>query len=396
MRRWAPVAPRYACDMQVRRNLEQHIAVFGESGSGKTVLLSSFYGATQQPQYAQDNPFYVLPDDVGQGNSLYQKYLGMKNAAKLPEATRFSVTPYSFSLKLKDGADARATRNRPFDALRLVWHDYPGEWFEQATSGPEEAQRRTDAFRSLLGSDVALLLVDGQRLLDNGGEEERYLKSLFTNFRNGLLSLKDDLLDHGRPLIVFPRIWIVALTKSDLFPTVDVNQFRDLIVEKACDEINELRNVIVGLVAGAEALSVGEDFLLLSSAKFEPGKIDVTRRVGVDLILPLAAMLPFERHVRWAQAKEVPGKVAENLLGGVHAVAAALVGRKRKPGAVGFVASLVGLDLVNDAVRLVGEKLRQLNADAVAKHDSLRITLTRFKLELEDGEQRRVLLRSRR
>jgi ABC-type lipoprotein export system ATPase subunit len=33
--------------MQLKRALEQHIAVFGESGSGKTVMLSSFYGATQ-------------------------------------------------------------------------------------------------------------------------------------------------------------------------------------------------------------------------------------------------------------------------------------------------------------------------------------------------------------
>jgi hypothetical protein len=30
----------------------------------------------------------------------------------------------------------------------------------------------------LLRSDVAILLVDGQKLLDNAGEEERYLKSL--------------------------------------------------------------------------------------------------------------------------------------------------------------------------------------------------------------------------
>ena len=54
--------------------------------------------------------------------------------------------------------------------------------------------RRVDTFRSLLRSDVALLLVDGQKLLDNKGEEERYLKSLLTNFRQGLLRLKDDLL----------------------------------------------------------------------------------------------------------------------------------------------------------------------------------------------------------
>ncbi len=32
--------------------------------------------------------------------------------------------------------------------------------------------------------------------------------------------------------------------------------------------------------------------MLLSSAKFAPGKIEVAERVGLDLILPVACMLP--------------------------------------------------------------------------------------------------------
>jgi hypothetical protein len=54
-------------------------------------------------------------------------------------------------------------------------------------SGQEEAHRRIDTFKALLGSDVALLLVDGQRLLDNAGEEERYLRSVLGSFRTGLV-----------------------------------------------------------------------------------------------------------------------------------------------------------------------------------------------------------------
>ena len=64
--------------MQLSRALEQHIAVFGESGSGKTVLLSSFYGATQEPQFLKTSLFHVVADDIGQGNRLHQNYLGMK------------------------------------------------------------------------------------------------------------------------------------------------------------------------------------------------------------------------------------------------------------------------------------------------------------------------------
>ncbi|MGY1784818.1 ATP/GTP-binding protein [Geodermatophilus sp. SYSU D00698] len=382
--------------MRLSAALEQHIAVFGESGSGKTVLLSSFYGATQEPQYLKNGLFHVVADDIGQGARLHRNYLGMRDSARLPLATRFTATSYSFSVRLKEGSDVKASKARPFDALRLVWHDYPGDWFEQDVSGSEEAQRRVDTFRSLLVSDVALLLVDAQRLVDNSGEEERYLKSLLANFRNGLLSLKDDLLEDEKPLVEFPRIWIMALSKSDLLPDLDVFGFRDLLIEKASDDIDELRKVIAGLVEASDALSVGEDFILLSSAKFDAGEIKVTERVGLELVLPLAAMLPFERHVRWAQAKRLPARVVETLLRGVGPLARVLTGRMSKlPGPLGHLVRIVGPG-VDDLVRLVGEKLREANAEALAERDYLRATLTGFRMDLEKGEEEQILLRSRR
>ena len=362
-------------------------------------MLSSFYGAAQEPEYLRDNLFHVVAEDFGQGNRLHRNYLGMKNAVQLPEADRFSATSYSFSVKLNDGADAESKKHRPFDALRFVWHDYPGEWFEQDVSGPEEAQRRINAFRSLLSSDIALLLVDGQQLLDHAGEEERYLKSLFTNFRNGLLSLSDDLLEEGKAFNEFPRIWIMALSKSDLLPDMNVFAFRDLLVEKAADEVEELRKVIAGLVESGDALSVGEDFMLISSAKFEPGKIEVTNRVGLELILPLAALLPFERHVRWAQLKLLPGRASEKLVakGAVPLMAAALLGLKFKPaGKIGLLLGLLNPEAIGKAADLAGERLKALNADALARRDYLKATLTQFKMDLEKAEEQRIFLRSPR
>lgn len=387
--------------MELKRALEQHIAVFGESGSGKTVMISSFYGAKQESQYLKDSLFHVVADETGQGNRLHRNYLGMRNSARLPAPNRFSATSYSFSLKLKDGSDPKAMRRSPFDALRLVWHDYPGEWFEEDVSGPEEAQRRVDTFKSLLGSDVALLLVDGQRLLDNAGEEERYLQSLLANFRNGLLSLKDELLEGGKPLVEFPRIWIMALSKSDLLPDLDVFNFRDLLIEKAGEDINALREVLAGLVEGSDALSVGEDFVLLSSAKFGAEKIEVAKRIGLELILPMAAILPFERHLRWARAKQIPGKVAENLLIGAGTLAAALIGNKFQPlGPAGPLLKLVSLvlskEVLNAAATLAGDKLREANSEALAKNDHMTATLTGFRMDLEQGEKEQILLRSQR
>lgn len=387
--------------MQNKRELEQHIAVFGESGSGKTVMLSSFYGVTREPQFQQKSLFRIVADQPSQGTDLHQNYLGMKKSAQVPDSNRFSATSYSFSVRLKAVPDVKAAKTAPFDALRLVWHDYPGQWFEQDTSGPEEDQRKIATFRSLLGSDVAVLLVDGQRLLDNAGEEERYLKSLLTNFCNGLLLLKDDLLEDGKPLVEFPRIWILALSKSDLLPDMAVTDFRDLLVEKVGDDINELRKVLAEFVEGSAALSVGEDFLLLSSAQFQTNKIEVTKRVGLDLLLPIAAMLPFERHIKWAKTKQLPAKVAENLVGSVAGAAVVLVGLKIKlklPGRLGqlvkLVTPLLTKEAFDQAARLVGDKLREVNAEARAREDYLTTTLTDFQIDLEKGEDEQVLLRS--
>jgi hypothetical protein len=336
---------------------------------------------------------------------LHQTYLGMRGSAQLPLPTRFASESYSFSINVKNASDQKSEKDRPFDALRLVWHDYPGEWFEQDAAG-SEVGRRVETFRNLLKSDVAFILVDGQKMLDNAGEEERYLKALLTTFANGLLLIKDDLLEDDKPFVQFPRIWIFALSKSDLVPEMNVIAFRDLLVEKASREIDLLEEVLAGFVQAREALSVGEDFVLLSSAKFALGKIEVSQRVGVDLILPLAAMLPFERHMRWAKAMSGGGNVYKHLIEGAGAMAGALGGigalaAKFSKGNNKLIKSL-GLVLahfggaIEEAAKLVGDNLKDANSDAVAKEDNLRATLTGFRMDLDRGEMDEIFLRSDR
>lgn len=382
---------------------EQHIAVFGESGSGKTVLVSSFFGHTQEGSYTNDL-WDLVADDTGQGNRLYQNYLGMRDRATAPLPTRFANTTYYFSVKLKGGQNA-AAKKRPFDVLRLAWHDYPGDWFEADPSSAEERDRRSDTFRSLLRSDVALLMVDGQKLSDYAGEEERYLKSLMANFRQCLLRLKDDLLaDDGR-LVEFPRIWILALSKADLFPDWDVNTFRDLLILKAAEDIDQLRATIGELIDTPAALSIGEDFMLLSSAKFElksgeqdPVEIDLTRRVGLDLLLPVASLLPLERRVQWHEKMDIPRRVLDSLADGAELLAAGLAGGKfaaverlltKLP--KGGKAAAVALPILTEAVRLTGPRLREINEQARTQHDYLRAALTQFKRDLEDGVTTKVI-----
>ena len=379
---------------------EQHIAVFGESGSGKTVLASSFYGPSQEKTFASDS-WDLVADDTSLGNRLYKNYVGMRDHATAPAPTRFKGTTYSFSVKIKGGGNVKAAKNRPFDILRLAWHDYPGEWFEESPSSAEEADRRVETFRFLLRSDVALVLVDGQKLLDYKGEEERYLKSLLTNFRQGLLHLKDDLLAGEGRLAEFPRIWIIALSKADLFPEGDVQSFRDLVIWKADEHIAHLRETLQDFVVAPDALSLGEDFMLLSSAKFalsaggaEPVEIDVTKRVGVDLILPVASLLPLERRVQWQEKMKLPMQVLDTMADGAESLAKVLVGKKgaaiekvvAKLPKVGPLASKVVIPALNTAVRMAASELKKINEQAKANHDHLTATLTQFRLDLDQSE----------
>ncbi|PXW33694.1 UNVERIFIED_CONTAM: hypothetical protein DES50_102317 [Williamsia faeni] len=386
---------------------QQNIAVFGESGSGKTVLVSSFYGRTQEGSYKNDL-WDLVADKAGQGNRLYKNYLGMRDNAQAPMPNHFDNITYDFSVKLKAG-ESDEEKTRPFDELRLTWHDYPGEWFEDDPSSEEEALRRIDTFKTLLSSDVALLLVDGQKLLDHRGEEERYLKSLFHNIRQSLAQLKGPLLGDDGPLIEFPRIWILSLSKADLFPDWDVNTFRELVILKAADDIEQLRSTIADMIVTPDALSIGEDFMLLSSAKFElktesaePVEIDLKQRIGLDLVLPIASLLPLERRVLWEEKMKLPWKVADSLADGADFIAAALTGVKftafekllRKVTKNNQQAEFIAKNLpaaLAAAIKIVGPKIKEMNADARAKHQHLRAMLTQFKIDLDQAVTENVL-----
>ncbi len=382
--------------MKSNKSLEQHIAVFGESGSGKTVLLSSFFGRTREKGFAERNRFNVVAGDLGQGRALYQNYVGMRDSRTLPEPTQFRSTAYLFTLKMA----AKEPVSR--DNMRIVWHDYPGDWFEKDVSG-EEALRRVEGFRSLLGSDVAVLLVDAQRLIDNEGQEHAYLKSLFYNYREGFEALKDDILEDSRPLARFPRVWMIALSKADLLPDLDVRAFRDLVIGKAGADLTRLSDTIASMVEAPDALAVGDDFLLLSSARFTPDEILVTERIGVDLMLPIASMLPIERHMHWISSKQLPAKIGKELLNGADVIAGVVGGvlgflssrapAKLRP-VVELVAGLLSKEVVEHFTAMGREKLEQVERVALQKRQYLAAVLARFRLDLDEGEADEVLLRS--
>lgn len=136
-------------------------------------------------------------------------------------------------------------------------------------------------------------------------------------------------------------------------------------------------------------MSIGEDFMLLSSANFEPNAILLEERIGVDLVLPTAAILPFERHVRWASNKTLPNEVASSILQGAAELASALVDNKRTwlpQGMNNILRVVVGTGILDEAVSLANDALANANTNARAQRDTLRATLTQFKMDLDEGE----------
>lgn len=385
--------------MKVR---EQNIAMFGESGSGKTVLLSSWYGAQSMEPANKPGSYSVLAEDTGQGHRLQASYLGMKNQAKVPAANRFRGVDYSFMIRLKGSSDPKVASHQPFDAFRLVWHDYPGEWFNESPSSAEEGARRIDTFLKLMTSDVAVLLVDGQKLIEHRGQEERYFKSLFLGMRDLLERLRDGILEDGKPLEEFPRIWAIALSKADLHPDLTATGLQSLVIEHGAQDLEELRATLRSLVQMPEALSVGEDFLLLSSAKFQPGQIEFTQRIGLDLILPVATLLPLERTAQWAEKLEIPrawlGKLADNsdaliaILGGGGGLAVAKIVAKLPK--IGPLLATVAVPALVEMIRIASAKLQELHDEAVANHDYVKAAILEFRLALDQGVGDQHLVKS--
>ena len=124
--------------------------------------------------------------------------------------------------------------------------------------------------------------------------------------------------------------------------------------------------------------------------------------VLLDLIMPVASLLPLERRVLWNERLEIPRKVLDAMADGAEDIAAALKGplgiglvkvlSKLPKG--GRVASAAAVPVFLAAADAAGPKLKELNVQARANLDYLTATLTQFKLDLDQGVKDRLLIRS--
>lgn len=380
-----------------KQKLHQHIAVFGQAGSGKTVLLSSLFGRLNEPTAIKKNGYRFLAKDVARGNDLWQKYLGMKKQAQAPMQDKFVSSPFEF--RLDPESQPLPAKTKP-SRIGITWHDYPGEWFESEISSESERKDRAATFRQLVQSDVALVLVDAQKLLEHQDDEERYLKSLFGTFRNTLLGIKSDILAEDERLKQFPRIWVIALSKADLMPGMDAHRLHELVVLHAADELNALRKVLADFVNGDEALSVGEDYIVISSAEFKNDSIDLEKHKGVDALLPLSTILPIQRYQRWNVLRLLPAGLADEKMVkrglGIAQSAFAMLGKVNKM-PFNFLAKAQGIaGLVDPLMSAAIPVIAEARKDAVEKHAFKELLLTDFVMKLRESIDNDILERSPR
>ena len=285
---------------------EQHIAFFGEEGSGKTTLLNVFYGKQQEFKFIRENGYSLLAEDSGQGKTLLDGYNQLKDAGSL-NATRLYSQSYSFLVK-------PAFEPKRKGVLKIVWHDYPGEWLSGRNKpSAAEDQRKIETFRALIKSDVAFILIDGQRLKEQGGG---YIKSVFSQLKDELIRLKDRMAN-DLPLKYFPRVWTICLSKADLFAEWKISDFKGEVLKFASDEIESLRVVLGQFVKHPEKMDFPSSYLLLSSAKYDPNTlklVDWGETVGVDCIAPISILAPILSVIKWANVKEVGSGTVRSVL----------------------------------------------------------------------------------
>ena len=131
-------------------------------------------------------------------------------------------------------------------------------------------------------------------------------------------------------------------------------------------------------------------------------RIEVTKRVGLDLILPVATMLPLERLAQWVDKFDVPLKMLGGLVSRTDefaqvltvTVAPFLAKLVTKVPKVGKALAPLTVPAVTFAVKLGSDKLEQLHAQAIAGKDYLGATVTQFRLDLDRGVTERVLVKS--
>lgn len=244
------------------------IALFGESGSGKTTFLSKYFGIVGSGTFGRQFGYDISCVDKEKGAELLHKYFDMTDNNTFPPSTHDIGRYYPFMFNIY---------KQPKPILHFEVSDYPGEWWNKSPLPPEA----NEFLASLLASDVGFLFIDGSKYLKHG---KGYLCALFGSFYNAIV--------HMPPSLNLPKQWVLIISKCDLleeaFSAKEMSQIvlSDPIVSDSLQRLSQ--------VVGCPAL--GEDVLLLSSVKsFDGVTIQSVDDLGFQYFAPLSLFKALEK-----------------------------------------------------------------------------------------------------
>jgi GTPase SAR1 family protein len=252
------------------------VALFGERYVGKSTLLTCFYGNQRDSQQRDQRGYALLLQDRNLHERILAAHAGLRTTSRPLEATHTWSTVYDFALRVEGDND----RN----VFQMQWVDYYGGWWNNSPSNPSERARRDECLRWLLGADLGLFLIDGQRFRQLE-ERRHYVPNMLRQFRDELRNQRQELAKERRHLLFYPKLWIVCLTKADLYPEdYRAENFADDLRLSGVDQLIELRDEI-GSLTGDKDVRFGPHFLLLSAAAMtSDGGLDLAKTLGLDLL----------------------------------------------------------------------------------------------------------------
>lgn len=257
-----------------------NVAVYGGSGAGKTVLLSSLFDCLGRPGPSKGRGYVIRAENKHLGNRLLLAYEDIIKKGDMPDGTAH-MEEFRFSL-----GNERAM-SWP---LQFSWFDYRGGIWDQIGAVDDDKNPLLQEPKSLsdlktLASCIAgLLIVDGEDFVSNPGgsiiELTARLERLGT-IRKAYEKKTRFLWFFSGEEITYPEEWVIALTKADRMPD-------DYSAKTFCDEFLRMdRKHGLPFAQVAEKLGVqdglGHRFMILSSFK-QNGGPPYERGFGVELL----------------------------------------------------------------------------------------------------------------
>jgi hypothetical protein len=343
---------------------EIRLALFGQSGSGKTTFIASYLGNLHRHSFEEEYGYHLEATDTSNGNKLLERYHCMMEDGKFPPGTD-QFFEHQFDFKVG---------GLPEPGLTVVWYDYPGGWWEQTPKDDAEKAARRDALAKLLTSHVGILLVDGMRYESEGLP---YIRGLLDQFRHETRRIYDEFAAGGAPLELLPKQWIIAISKADLLPA-------ETTAEKVCRDIRSgAGEQLAGVAKAVSSKSFGHQYLLLSSVQGDGGHvIDAKKFIGLQLIAPLALVSVLSELADKA-GKGLEFDIFKTILKGISVLVDVIDNFSNFfPPRYQMIIQLLKAFAIKDMLDKSAEHLREKQKIAVAKGKVLEATAAALRAEL--------------